>query len=81
MRVTFRLCFDGWVCTSIKTGNPRPFQGTLSDQIETTSRQALGNIVFKPLRQVRSLVAVSRAGRRSSNPFTHSALGAVLAHA
>ena len=21
------MCFDGWVCTSIKTGNPRPFKG------------------------------------------------------
>jgi hypothetical protein len=31
------LCFDGWVRTAIKTGNPRPVQGTLSDQIETTS--------------------------------------------
>ncbi len=27
--------------TAIKTGNPRPFQGTLSDQIETTSCQGL----------------------------------------
>jgi hypothetical protein len=31
------LFFDGWVRTTIKTGNPRPFQGTLSDQIGTTS--------------------------------------------
>jgi len=41
MRVTFSSCFDEWVCTTIKTGNPRPFQGTLSDQIETTSNNAL----------------------------------------
>jgi hypothetical protein len=34
------LCFDGWVRTTIKTGNPRPFQGTLSDQIETTSTKS-----------------------------------------
>ncbi len=31
------LCFDGWVRTTIKTGNPRPFQGTVSDQVGTTS--------------------------------------------
>jgi len=50
MRVTFRLCFDGWVCTSIKTGNPRPFQGTLSDQIETTSVDLLTYLVRLILR-------------------------------
>jgi len=27
------LCFDGSVCTTIKTGNPRPVQGTVSDQV------------------------------------------------
>ena len=26
-----------WIFTAIKTGNPRPVQGTLSDQIESTS--------------------------------------------
>jgi hypothetical protein len=31
------LCFDGSVCTTIKTGNPRPVQGTMSDQVGTTS--------------------------------------------
>jgi hypothetical protein len=31
------LCFDGWARSAIKTGNPRPFQGTLSDQIGTIS--------------------------------------------
>ena len=35
------LCFDGWFRTAIKTGNPHPVQGTLSDQIETTSSNGL----------------------------------------
>jgi uncharacterized membrane protein YhaH (DUF805 family) len=30
----FRLCFDGWVCISIKTASPRPFKGPC--QIRTT---------------------------------------------
>ncbi|MBT7504990.1 MAG: Rieske 2Fe-2S domain-containing protein, partial [Rhodospirillales bacterium] len=37
MRVTFRLCFDGWFCTTIKTGNPHPFKGAVSDQVGTNT--------------------------------------------
>ncbi len=33
-------CFDGWVCTTIKTGNPRSSNGAVSDQIETNSIDA-----------------------------------------
>ncbi|MBT4041045.1 MAG: hypothetical protein HOE65_13505, partial [Rhodospirillales bacterium] len=38
--VTFRLCFDGWFCTTIKTGNPHPFKGAVSDQVGTNTDQA-----------------------------------------
>jgi len=31
------LCFDNFICTVIKTGNPLLLQGAVSDQVETTS--------------------------------------------
>jgi hypothetical protein len=31
------LCFDGWFCTTIKTGNPHPFKGAVSDQVGTNT--------------------------------------------
>jgi hypothetical protein len=35
------LCFDNFICTVIKTGNPLLLQGAVSDQVETTSVQFL----------------------------------------
>jgi len=34
------LCFDNFICTVIKTGNPLLLQGAVSDQVETTSDKA-----------------------------------------
>ena len=31
------MCFDGWFCTTIKTGNPHPFKGAVSDQVGTNT--------------------------------------------
>jgi hypothetical protein len=44
------LCFDNFICTVIKTGNPLLLQGAVSDQVETTSIEETGRATKKPQR-------------------------------